>query len=390
MSIRLDDEFLDACRQAGDPDADRLVSLLFDRLSEAEAASNSDSSTDGRPPARRLLSGLIEQDAVPSWAFPAPLKAFLDAVPERRIADPRDVLVGQRIFGSHGPEIMMALGCYSLPAAYAANDGVRVLAQTAFLESHPLRRLVETAQMVVNVMRIGGLDADGEGVRTVRKVRLMHAAIRHLLLAREPSWDIASLGMPISQEDLAGTLMTFAYLPLEVLRRLGCNLTTAEEDSFVATWAGVGRVIGVRDELIPENVADAERLTRRIQQRTIHTCLPNPDGRMLASALLEMMEGEVPVRILRFGPASLMRAFLPRDVSSALGIPRHPVGDPLVRSAMHLAAWVRGHAPATWLRHRVFRSASLTFIQAMLDFERGGKRTEFDVPRSLRGTWQLR
>ena len=35
-----------------------------------------------------------------------------------------------------------------------------VLAQTGFLESFPARRLLETAQMVVDVNRVGGLDPD--------------------------------------------------------------------------------------------------------------------------------------------------------------------------------------------------------------------------------------
>ena len=53
----------------------------------------------------------------------------------------------------------------------------------------------------------------------------MHAAIRRLILARsEPAWDASSLGVPINQEDLAGTLLTFAWLPLDALARIGVRI----------------------------------------------------------------------------------------------------------------------------------------------------------------------
>ena len=91
---------------------------------------------------------------------------------------------GQDLFQELGPEVLLILGCYSLPAAYAATKGARVLAQTGFLTEDTDRRLGETSQMVVDVMTTGGLEPGGTGVWAARKVRLMHAAIRHLVLAR--------------------------------------------------------------------------------------------------------------------------------------------------------------------------------------------------------------
>jgi hypothetical protein len=53
------------------------------------------------------------------------------------------------------------------------------------LINHPFRRIVETAQFVLDVMAPDGLGHSGRGVRSAQKVRLMHAAIRHLILAAE-------------------------------------------------------------------------------------------------------------------------------------------------------------------------------------------------------------
>jgi ER-bound oxygenase mpaB/B'/Rubber oxygenase, catalytic domain len=380
--MRLDDDFLDACRTEGDPEGDALAARLFAGAAPAAA--------DAAAPARRMLRAFVESDVVPDAWSPPFVREFLAAPLPKPLVPGPVIRRGEQLFATHGPEILTALGTYSLPAAYAANAGVKVLAQTGFLESHPTRRLVETAQMVVDVMRPGGLDPAGPGVRAARKVRLMHAAIRQLILTRtEPRWDTAALGVPINQEDLAGTLATFAWLPLDALRRMGVRVADADRDAYVRAWGVVGRLIGLREELVPDDAAQAAELSARIQARQVRPAVPNPDGRDLLRALLEMMEAKVPLRALRFGPASLMRLFLPRDVADALGVPRRPVVDLAVRAMARLVGVANDVADATALERRVFRSLNLAIIQAVLDHERGGKRAAFDLPLSLRGTWQL-
>lgn len=378
----LDDAFLDRCRLEGDPEGDALVQAAFDAIDVAAA--------DGASPARRFFRALMEQDALPAAWSPAPVRAFLAAPLPGRPLRADVIRRGEAVFAEHGPEILMALGCYSLPAAYAANDGVRVLARTGFLESAPTRRLVETAQMIVDVMRPGGLDPGGPGLRNARKVRLMHAAIRRLILSGDAPWDTARLGVPINQEDLAGTLCTFAWLPLDALHRLGARVRREDRDAYVQTWGVVGRILGLREELIPADADAAEALTARIQARQVQPELPNPDGRELTRALLEMMESYAPVSALRFGPASLMRFFLPRRVADSLAIPQHLSGDALVRGGAHLAAIAGRLSSATHLERRFFRGFNLLLIEAVLAVERGGKRPAFDLPLSLRGRWQLR
>ena len=66
-----------------------------------------------------------------------------------------DIRIGQDLFEMYGPEILMILGCYSLPAAYSAKKGVLVLATTKFLELEPDRRLAETSQIIMDVMTEG-------------------------------------------------------------------------------------------------------------------------------------------------------------------------------------------------------------------------------------------
>jgi hypothetical protein len=103
-----------------------------------------------------------------------------------------------------------------------------------------------------------------------------------------------------------------------------------------------------------------------------------------------MMEAKVPVRALRFGPASLMRLFLPGAVADALAVPRRPVVDLVVSVAAKLVGLVNDVTDASSLERRLFGELNLALIQAVLDHERGGKRPAFDLPLSLRGKWQLR
>ena len=116
--MNLDSGFLESRRRVGDPDADRLVRALFEHLE----------GVGRRQPSRALLRDLIEFDALPPETFPPAMAAFLDAHDAPPILDPEAIDRGGRLFAEHGPEIMLALGCYSLPGAYAARKGAERIA----------------------------------------------------------------------------------------------------------------------------------------------------------------------------------------------------------------------------------------------------------------------
>jgi hypothetical protein len=119
---------------------------------------------------------------------------------------------GEDVFGEFGLHLVAALFCASLPECYAVAKGAHVLVFTARMSKHPFRRIVETAQFVIDVMSPDGLGEYGMGLRTAQKIRLMHAAIRHLCKT-QADWN-PDCGEPINQEDLAGTLMTFSTVAL--------------------------------------------------------------------------------------------------------------------------------------------------------------------------------
>src|SRR5262249_12839023 len=133
----------------------------------------------------RLFDGLARNDGIPSADLPPVVRDYLARTSPPPF-DPGAVAAAQALFARHGPEVLITLGFYSLPAAYMARKGVQVLYRTGYMGKRPLRRVFETVQMVVDVLSPEGLAPAGSGVRTAQKVRLMHAAVRHML-TRDPA-----------------------------------------------------------------------------------------------------------------------------------------------------------------------------------------------------------
>ncbi len=374
-----DDAMLDAKRMRGDPLADAVIAELFARGETAEV--------------NRLMSTLVRNDGLPSDQLPDVVRDYLAQTSAVPIVDPARVRAGEDVFGTYGPEMLMVLGFYSLPASYAAHKGVQVLYRTAFLLDRPVRRVFETTQMVIDVMAAGGLEAAGRGVRTAQKVRLMHAAIRHLTLhdPQHAPWDTAALGVPINQEDLAGTLMTFSLVVMEGLERLHIQLTHEEREAYLHAWQVIGRILGLDEDLIPESVAAAESLTAIIRRRQIAA---SEEGKKMTAALIGGMQGLMP-RLTPGLAGSMVHYFLDndpfqhQDVAAMLGV--EPAN--WTQIIVHLVADVSGLIGLIGEGSRdaaaIIRHFSRPFVSALLDVERGGQRTGFQIPQTLRDQWQL-
>ena len=271
------DAILDAARMRGDAFADATVAEIF--------------KAGDTPAVARLFSSLM-RDETPQGQGAAPVAHFLLKTGPIAARPRESVITGERVFAEHGPEVMMLLCCYSLPSSYAARKGVQVLHRTAYLAKRPNRRLFETAQFIIDVMSPRGLEPGGKGVRTAQKVRLMHAAIRHLIL-KDPgaAWSVDELGVPINQEDLRGTLMTFTWLILDGLQKLGAALTPQEQQAYLDAWLLVANELGIERELLPRTVAEAREVTAIIERRQV---AESPEGREMMAALLGMMQSNLP------------------------------------------------------------------------------------------------
>lgn len=374
---RWSNAFLDSMRQEGDPEADGVIRDLFAE-GDVDAVN-------------KLLETLVRNDGLPSALLPKVVRDYLAANARIPLAPPEQIARAQNLFALNGPEMLVALGFYSLPASYAARKGVQVIYGTAFLKDRPVRRVFETTQMVIDVLSPGGLAPEGRGRITVDKVRLMHAAVRHVTLANHGRpWDSELLGLPVNQEDLAGTLMTFSYLVLDGLHRLGIDVEPADQEAYLATWVSLGRLLGMREEMFPANMAEARQLTQIIYTRQI---APSPEATALTGALLEGMQGLIPLSSLKGVPAGLVHFFLGKDsitgqnVAELLQVPEEKWPLLAVRLLGELGEISQrfGHDPIG----AVIRYFSRHFIQGLLDVSRGGARSPFFIPDSLQERWGM-
>jgi len=361
---------MDTMRQTGDPFADQVIAELFQ-----------DGQIGG---VNSLMRTLVMNEYAPLTDVPPIVADYLSktqALPDW--ADPALIKAGEQIFWQFGPELIVILTCYGLPFCYLGKRGVPVLALTTRLMSNPTRRVLETAQMVVDVMHAGGLTSDqGRGRRTIQKVRLMHAAVRHLA-PTSPDWK-AEYGVPVNQEDLAGTLMAFSFICLEGLRKIGISVPPADQQAYLHCWRIVGHMLGLQPTMIPANMEEAEELSATIARREFAA---SEYGVEMTAALVNMLASMIPGDIFRLTPRLMIRYFLGEEWAKWLGV--------------YESAWVdAAAAPLRFLglersdilnncdaMRKLAQHVGKLIIGSIVFVERAGNRPSFAIPADLKEQW---
>lgn len=320
--------------------------------------------------ANRLIAGWTTNASLAGWNPPdgdaevvAILRAYLEAarsLPEW--ADAEQIACAEDVFMSYGPLSCTLLFCASLPECYVLPHLAEVLHIAGQLELRTEYRIRQTAAMVFPVMMKGGLTApEGGGVAQTLKVRLIHAMIRHLIL-RGPAhtgcgrveplagvaadatlhqallahgWDPQRQGLPCNQMELAYTLLTFHYVFLRGMRKLAIPLTASEEQAYLHAWNVVGHVLGIRDELMPRTMQEAQAMFDDLQ--ALARARPaEPDMRPpLGRALIDAMAHSIELPVLRHMPVPLTRWLVGRRTAREIGANRR-VGLPTM-ALFHIA-----------------------------------------------------
>lgn len=304
MNASIDNEFLQAMRFETDPPADQVIQHLFsngnaqtiNELMSAISGTNA-SLPDNLP---ELVNTFFEQTAVlPAWA------------------NPKWMEEGRLFFAKHTQPILSALGSLSLPYCYAAADGAQVLYLSQRIRKDTKKRLADTGQFVLNIMKKGAFEEKGTGIRTIQKVRLMHAAVRfHVLKSKQWNDD---WGKPVNQEDMAGTNLAFSFIVLEGLDKMSIYYTPQEANAFMHLWNVIGYMLGIRRELIPDTRKEAYRLGKLIEKRHFRK---SEAGIELTKALLQSFEEQAPTPAFRSLAPGYMRFLLGSKVADLLEIPK--------------------------------------------------------------------
>jgi ER-bound oxygenase mpaB/B'/Rubber oxygenase, catalytic domain len=304
-----DDEWLSALRAVGDPEAEAYVAQQLRHVGSRR---------------REWLTA-----AVAGLRGAEPTDAAWATAWEDRVATPPDWLDdavlrrGQSVFDAWSLDLTTALFCASLPHAYASGRGAAVLASASELYDprRVLKRVSLTGQMLLDITVPGALVPGGVGYRTVRRVRLLHACVRALLLLGDAAghpWPTAARGVPINQQDMIGTQLAFTVAAFEGIERLGYRMSAADKRAYLHLWSVVGHYLGVAEARRLADLATAQRLTAVLE---VGLEQASPWGAALMRTLLDDMSAMMPPPLRSF-PAALVWRLAGADVAALLAVPR--------------------------------------------------------------------
>lgn len=320
------EDFLEAARYRADPLADRFVKDLAETKEQKELYMIMGvllneyiwiGSEKLDPKAEKLL---IEASKLPPWY------------------DEKLAAKGSEFFAIHGFEISMILLMKALPATYCCAKGAQVVYSTGRLTDHSgnmkpfTRRLMQTSKFILNVMAPDGYEKDGSGIRSAVKVRTLHAFVRHFL--NDNGWDAEKYGVPINQEDYAGTMLSFSVFVIEGLETIGVKISQEEKEAYYHIWRTVAYLVGVEEEMIPTTYDEGAKLGHAILDDQKAS---SQEGIELTKASIEFCEEFMPW-ILRYLPENMMYHLLGPELAAMVNV-KHS-SNIFVRAAFTITKWI--------------------------------------------------
>ena len=294
----------------GDPLADEVARWLHEEgMNEGRgqlqrAMAQGVAEGDGTPHALRRLIEHVQ--SVPDWV------------------DPVLMARGARFLQSTGLHGMRVLRDAGLMAGYQASAINQTLVQTGALSRGAQKRVSETTSWWLDCTADGGLAPHGPGWKATMHVRVMHALVRQNVRQR-PTWDAASLGLPINQLDLQATYLAFSVVQLLALRTTGFVVTKSDARAVMHLWRYIGWLMGVDETWL----CDDEMQGRvHLYRNLISQAPPDASSVALGRALMD----EPLQRHYAWGRAwrghfdkarhlSLVRWFVGREGMGHLGLP---------------------------------------------------------------------
>jgi len=199
------------------------------------------------------------------------------------------------------------------------------------------------------------------------------------------SWPAAN-GVPVNQEDLLATLMTFTVIVFRALKRMGIDLTQEDQEAYLHLWAVAGDLLGITEaKLLLRQPQDVDDLTTKLQESLQ---APSADSRFLTSVLLHEMELAMPLGWLRV-PRAVVRFLIGARVADMVGVPAAPWWSPV----LPLAAALNRRLPRNSMTRHIdalpSRMVGRQIIQLWIDQHQRGERQPFRVGDERTQRWHL-
>lgn len=372
--MNIDQELLFKLKYQMDPEADALADHYLDR------------------PPHELFHTVLGVNHSTGDTSDNHVADWLDRRPELPdFADSARLDNGVQFFAQWGIELGIGLFLSSLPLAYASHDGAQVLGLTARLETDARRRVLESAQFLLDVTAPAALEPGAQGYNTARRVRLMHAGVRHMILSPNgkviqttdpnvtPRWD-PGWGNPINQQHLLGAMLSFSSSLLHVLDTLGVAYDQQGAEDYCHLWNVVGGLLGIDPDLLPLGRAEMDVLEKMIRADNERE---SDAGVLLTSALMDLVNSFNPTGLFRGLPPALMRRFIGDKTADLLGVPQTKWSRALVSLFVWEERWGSRLRTKNVLTRRMARWVSLRILNGFVEIERHGPRPQFNIPDHL-------
>lgn len=309
-------DFLNKQRLVGDPGADSLIEAIFAKKQQGVLYRllKLDEKDMANQPESDVRDFLLTEKLKPTWF------------------DEQKLTRGQLLFKLYALEMMALLGAMSLPYCYAASPGNKALYLSDKMRNAPGKRLMDTASFVIAVLTPNSFGEHSTAAIHINKVRLTHALSRYYV-QKLPSWNM-DWGVPINQEDMAGTNLAFSYVILLGMQQSGYILSEREKEDFLFAWRYIGYQLNIDEALLPASFAEARELAHLIKKRNFKK---TDEGIVLTQELLTYYRASVPPDQAKLVAAQI-RLYLGDEVAEYIGLPRDPVQDRVAATVSTLKA----------------------------------------------------
>ncbi|MEU3183646.1 oxygenase MpaB family protein [Streptomyces sp. NPDC006923] len=295
---------MESLRQVGDELADATVATLFERGETGKF--------------NTLMRWFSRAGQDLPEGLPDVAREYLHATSKPPAWVDWDEMEKARLFFiDNNVHISTALSFAAMPACYAVPHAAKLLSATHGLE-YPSRRMAETGQFTVYLMRPDAFEDGSRFIPAAQKVRLLHASIRHHL-RREGRWDVAELGVPICQEDMIGAQMNFSIQVLDALHRLGIHMSEDGARSYYYAWRVVGAMLGIDVDAAPADLESARLFSDLYMTRHMG---PSEEGIRLTRQLIDLYEEVVPGTAFDPVVSALIRFLIGDTAADWLAVPR--------------------------------------------------------------------
>ncbi len=307
--MKLSNAQLDQKRQIGDATADSLVNGLFQKGKRAALYQYLQLSYDEirREKGSSVKVFLTTSRPSPDWF------------------DAERIMAGQEVFKKYAMPVMTLLGGLALPYCYAGSPGNKALYMAEKMRQSPGKRLADTADFILSVSSPGSFEKSNSGHFHVNKTRLIHAVARYYIL-KTGNWQ-NEWGIPINQEDMAGTNLAFSYIILAGLQKSSFVLSAREKEDFIFLWRYIGYQLHIEEDLLPSSYKEASILETDIRHRHFKK---SEEGLILTQELIRYYKGMVPQSDSYLIDAQI-RYWLGKSVADCVGLQANPVKDKIVK-----------------------------------------------------------